>query len=300
MSREFKAYLALCYVSIVWGTTYLVLLIGVSQFPAFLFSALRQMLAGGLLLLFVFISSHKNKITRSYIIDQFIIGLLMITFGNGFVGYAEMYISSSLAALICATMPVWIVCINMILNRNEKPNSIVLFGLLLGIIGIGLVFKEHLIELFDSRYQMGIGLVFIAVIGWSMGTVLIKKKAPYYKNVIMNSGFQLFFGGVGIFVCSLFFDDFSRIHLVDTKGIIALLYLIFFGSIGAFVCYLYALSNLPVGIASVYSYINPAVAVVLGAIVLDEKLNVFIYLALIFIIAGVFLVNYGYRKVKKT
>ena len=83
----------------------------------------------------------------------------------------------------------------MILNRNEKPNSTVLCGLFLGIIGIGLVFNEHLIELFDTRYQVGISLVFIAVIGWSLGTVFIKKKAPYYKNVIMNSGFQLFFGG---------------------------------------------------------------------------------------------------------
>ena len=90
MTKEFKAYLALGYVSIVWGTTYLVLLIGVSQFPAFLFSALRQMSAGGLLLILTFIRSQKNNIKLSYIIHQSIIGLLMITFGNGFVGYAEM------------------------------------------------------------------------------------------------------------------------------------------------------------------------------------------------------------------
>lgn len=294
MRTQTKAYLALAFICIVWGTTYLAMRIGVSQFPAFAYSAIRQVIAGVILLLYVFVAGKKGRITIEYLRKQATLGFLMITIGNGLVGWAELYIPSGLAALICAMMPVFVVIINLSLKTEEKPNALIYVGLLFGVAGLLLVFREHIADFVNPSYRLGILFTFIAISGWSIGSVAIKRMgAP--ESPLMNAGFQLFFGGLGIWLFSFAFDDYSRFALVDWQGIIALTYAILLGSLGAFVCYLYTLQHLPVGLASIYAYVNPLVAVLLGWWVLDEKLNILIALAFMVTVAGVFMVNRGYR-----
>lgn len=294
MKTQTKAYFALAFICVVWGTTYLAMRIGVSQFPAFAYSAIRQVIAGVILLLYVFVAGKKGRITTEYLRKQGALGFLMITIGNGLVGWAEMYIPSGLAALICAMMPVFVVIINLSLKTEEKPNTLIYAGLLFGVAGLLLVFREHIADFVNPQYRLGILFTFIAISGWSAGSVAIKRMgAP--ESPLMNAGFQLFFGGLGIWLFSFAFDDYSRFALVDWRGMAALTYAIVFGSLGAFVCYLYTLQHLPVGLASIYAYVNPLVAVLLGWWVLDEKLNVLIALAFMVTVAGVFMVNRGYR-----
>lgn len=294
MKTQTKAYLALTFICIVWGTTYLAMRIGVSQFPAFAFSAIRQTFAGGVLLLYVWLSGRAGKIDAAYLKKHATIGFLMITIGNGLVGWAELFIPSGLAALICAMMPVFVVLINITSKAEEKPNALIYSGLAFGVGGLMLVFREHLADLINPNYQMGIILTFMAVAGWSYGSVTIKRLGPP-ESPLMNAGFHLFFGGIGIWLFSFVFDDFSRFAAVEWDGMVALLYTIVFGSLGAFVCYLYALQHLPVGLASIYAYVNPLVAVLLGWWILDEKLNALIALAFVITVAGIFLVNKGYK-----
>lgn len=294
MKTQTKAYLALTFICIVWGTTYLAMRVGVSQFPAFAFSAIRQVIAGAVLLLIVVATGKKGHVTAQYLRKQAVLGFLMITIGNGLVGWAEMYIPSGLAALICAMMPVFVVMINISMKAEQKPNGLIYAGLAFGVAGLLLVFREHIADLVNPHYRLGIIFTFVAVSGWSLGSVLIKKMgAP--ESSLMNAGFQLFFGGVGIWLFSFAFDDYSRFATVDMQGVLALSYVTLFGSLGAFVCYLYVLQHLPVGLASIYAYVNPLVAVLLGWWMLDEKLNIFIALAFLVTVAGIFLVNKGYR-----
>ncbi|MEQ9374910.1 MAG: EamA family transporter [Imperialibacter sp.] len=294
MKTQTKAYLALAFICIVWGTTYLAMRVGVSQFPAFAFSAIRQTIAGGGLLLFVWLSGKGGTINAAYLKKHAFIGLMMITIGNGLVGWAEMFIPSGLAALICAMMPVCVVLINLASKAEEKPNALIYAGLAFGVAGLMLVFREHVADLVNPDYRMGILLTFVAIIGWSYGSVTIRRYGKP-ESPLMNAGFQLFFGGIGIWLLSFVFDDYTRFSTVDWQGMSALLYVTVFGSLGAFVCYLYVLQHLPVGLASIYAYVNPLVAVLLGWWILDEKLNALIALAFVITVVGIFMVNKGYK-----
>ena len=292
-SRPLIAYLALGAVCIIWGTTYLALRIGVTQFPPFLFSVMRFLCAGPILLGFMLTVGKATLPGRKSIFNQAVAGLLMVTLGISVVGWAEMYVSSGLAAIICSMMPIWVILINVSVNRNERPTFPIVLGLLIGLSGIVMIFGEHLSDFSDSRYTFGIALTFLANLSWAVGSVWTKKKNDH-TNPFLNAGLQMFFGGLFLIPLSLIFDDYSTIHW--SGGVIsALVYLILVGSVAGYACYLYAVKKLPMTIVSLYAYINPIVAVLLGWLVLDEKLNMRIGIAILITIAGIYIVNKGYQ-----
>jgi len=285
-------YLALIAVCIIWGTTYLALRIGVLHFPPFLFTAIRQTIAGFLLAGFMFTIAKTKIPTRKNILNQAIGGLFMISLGNGLVAWAEMHISSGIAAIICSLMPVLVILINISVNREEKPNVPIILGVALGLSGIIMIFGEHIND-FSSQYILGVIMTFIAIISWAAGSIWIKKHNSN-SNPFLNAGLQMFFGGVFLFPLSLAFDDLTVVTW-SAEAVYSLLYLIVFGSIIAYSCYSYSLRNLPMTIVSLYAYVNPLVAVVLGWIVLNEKLNVQIGIAILITVAGIYIVNRGYQ-----
>ena len=292
-SRPLIAYLALGAVCIIWGTTYLALRIGVTQFPPFLFSVMRFLCAGPILLGFMLTVGKATLPGRKSIFNQAVAGLLMVTLGISVVGWAEMYVSSGLAAIICSMMPIWVILINVSVNRNERPTFPIVLGLLIGLSGIVMIFGEHLSDFSDSRYTFGIALTFLANLSWAVGSVWTKKKNDH-TNPFLNAGLQMFSGGLFLIPLSLIFDDYSTIHW--SGGVIsALVYLILVGSVAGYACYLYAVKKLPMTIVSLYAYINPIVAVLLGWLVLDEKLNMRIGIAILITIAGIYIVNKGYQ-----
>lgn len=292
-SRPILAYFALGAVCVIWGTTYLALRVGVTQFPAFLFSVLRFLLAGPLLLGIMLTVGKASLPSKQVIIHQAITGLFMVTFGIAVVGWAEMYVSSGLAAIICSMMPIWVILINVSVNKEERPTFPILLGLLIGLSGIVLIFGEHLNELSNSVYTFGIILTFLANISWAAGSVWIKRKNEN-SNPFVNAGLQMFFGGVFLIPLSLVFDDYRTIHW-SGEVLFALGYLILFGSVAAYACYSYAIKKLPMTLVSLYAYINPIVAVVLGSLVLDEKMNIRVGVAIMITIAGIYIVNKGYQ-----
>jgi drug/metabolite transporter (DMT)-like permease len=291
--RPIIAYLALAAVCIIWGTTYLALRVGVTQFPAFLFSVLRFLLAGPILL-GIALTIGKGKFpNKQLMIHQAIAGLFMVTFGISIVGWAEMYVSSGLAAIICSMMPIWVILINISLNKDDRPTFPIVLGLLIGLSGIILIFGEHLSDFSNSGYTFGIILTFLANISWAVGSVWIKKNNGN-SNPFVNAGLQMFFGGLFLIPLSLIFDDYKMIHW-STGVVGSLVYLILIGSVAAYACYSYAIKKLPMTIVSLYAYINPIVAVILGWLVLGEKFNVRIGVAILITIAGIYIVNKGYQ-----
>lgn len=288
------AYLALATVCVVWGTTYLVLRIGVTQFPPFLFSMLRFLSAGPILLVGALTFGKATWPDNKTLFNQAISGLLMITLGISMVGWAEVYISSGVAAIICSVMPIWTILINVIINKDESPNWIIILGLTTGLTGVVVIFSEHLSEFSNPNYLTGILITFIANLCWAAGSIWIKKKNNN-TNPFLGSGLQMVFGGLLLIPLSLLFDDYSAINMT-TDVMYALVYMSIIGSVGAYGCYAYAIKKLPMTLVSLYAYINPIVAVILGWLVLSEKLNFRIGLAIIITVAGIYIVNLGYQK----
>ncbi len=287
------AYLCLAGICIIWGTTFLAMRIGVMEFPPFLFAGMRQFFAGILLSGYLLLIRKTAFPTLAHLGRQAFAGFLMITLGNGLVSWAEVYVPSGVAAIICSFMPVWMTLINLTINRSELPNSLIVLGVFTGLGGIIMVFNEHLAAFVNAQYQLGIAFVFIASLAWALGSVMIKRSGQN-SNPFLNAGLQMIFGSIGCFILSFIFDDLTAVHWTSTT-LFTLSYLVLVGSVAAFAMYGYALTKLPITIASLYSYVNPLVAVLLGWITLDEKLNPKIWIAMVVTVLGIYLVNRGYQ-----
>ena len=301
MSRSsYLPYIALAAVCIIWGTTYLALRIAVLHFPPFLFTIIRQTTAGLLLLVFMFTVAKAAFPSKDYLWRQAIAGFFMISMGNGLVAWAEMHIPSGVAAIICSLMPVLVILLNMMVHRDERPTLPIVLGVILGLVGIVMMFSEHLSGFSQTGYIVGILFTFTAAVAWAGGSIWIKKKHTE-SNLFVNAGIQMFSGGFLLLPVSLAFDDLNNITW-SNEVIYSFLYLIVVGSIVAYASYAYALRKLPMTIVSLYAYINPVVAVILGWLVLEETLNVKIWIAISLTIAGIYIVNKGYqlRNVWKT
>jgi drug/metabolite transporter (DMT)-like permease len=293
MRKDLLAYMALAAVCLIWGTTYLALRIAVTHFPPFLFSGIRQTTAGLILLAFMLTLGKQKLPSTSILWQQAIAGFLMMTIGNGLVAWAEMHIPSGIAAILCSLMPIWVILINVSIDKGEKPTLPILAGTVLGLLGIVLIFGNDLSELTNGNYLMGIGMTLLATAGWASGSVWIKKQ-HINTNPFVNAGLQMFFGGLFMLILSPLADDLSNVHW-SSEAFYAMLYLIVFGSLIAYTCYAYAIRKLPMTIVSMYAYINPLVAVLLGWLILDEVLNLRIGIAMLITITGIYLVNRGYQ-----
>lgn len=286
-------YFALAVVCVAWGTTYLALRIGVLEFPPFLFSALRQIIAGILLLGGLFIFGKVKLPQKSVLINQAIGGFFMITLGNGLVGWAEVHVPSGVAAVICSMVPIWVILINLVIAKDERPTFPIVMGLAIGLSGIILIFGENLSGFAVSGYVWGVILIIIANLGWAGGSIWMKRKNQE-SNPFLNAGLQMLFGGILLLPVSAVFDDFQTIHW-SNNVIYSLLYLILIGSVAAYACYSYAIKKLPVTIVTLYAYINPIVAVLLGWAVLGETLNLRVGIAIGVTLVGIYIVNRGYQ-----
>ncbi len=297
MTQHTRAYIALAFICIVWGTTYLAIKVGVQHYPAFLFAGVRQACGGIILILAaLFLSKEKDLSTRN-ILRQMLVGFLMLTVGNGLVSLGMKFIPSGISALICSMMPIFAVLFNLFSSQKDHFNLTIGAGLLLGSCGVGLIFL-HNIKMTNPLFLIGIFATIIATCGWALGSI-INKRHEDAVNPFLNSGMQLLFGGLFMLIISPMADNYNGFAWWDTKAIMALIYLITFGSALAYAAYMFALSKLPVGIATIYSYINPLIAVIAGYLFLKEDLNIYTGMAFVTIVISVYLMNRGYRKQHK-
>jgi len=286
-------YIALSAICLIWGTTYLVLRIAVLHFPPFLFVTIRQLIAGSLLVGFMLLSGKAAWPDRAHLVRQAVAGFFMISIGNGLVAWAEVVIPSGVAAILCSLMPMVVILINLGVNKDERPTVAIVTGVLLGLGGIMMIFGEHLVEFAKIEYQLGILVIFIAVLSWAGGSVWLKRRGND-GNAFLNAGLQMFFGGIWLIPGALIFDDLGSVTW-SAEAFYSMIYLVLIGSIVAYACYSYVLRKLPMTIVSFYAYVNPIVAVILGWIVLSEKLNLRIGIAILVTVAGIYIVNRGYQ-----
>ncbi len=293
-----RAYLALAAICIIWGTTYTAIKLAVRDFPPFLLVGMRQTSAG-LILLGLAWANHKTSVPdRKYVLRQALTGIATITGGNGFITWGMQYVSSGLASIIGSLTPVMVVLFSLALRNKERINVMIILGVLLGFGGLGIIFNNGWQDFLKPEYSMGIVGCFASCCTWSLGTVLAKRWNSPDVSPLMNAGLQITAGGMGGFLLSALFDTHYDIHHT-IHGWAAMIYLICIGSALAFTLYMYALKHLSAAVSSLYTYINPVVAILLGWIVLGESLTTGALMGMAVTIVGVWMVNAGHRKMRR-
>ncbi len=291
-SINFNAWLAYAAVAIFWGTTFFAIRVGVETFPPFLLAGFRHSIGGILICVYFYFKGYKlppKKDLKVFAIN----GLLMLAFGNGLVTWAEQYVNSGLAALICSLTPIWIIAVNSVSGQKEKINFIIVLGIILCLLGQFLLFKDNVKDFADPNYAIGIVAILIANIAWAIGTVYSKNHKSD-THPLFGAGLQMICGGIILDLVGTVRGEWSNLH-PSSDAIWALVYLIIFGSIIAYGAYMYVLKKLPATIISTYAYVNTVVAVFLGWLWLDEPLNALVWMAVVFTIAGVYLVNKSFK-----
>jgi drug/metabolite transporter (DMT)-like permease len=290
-----KAYLGLAAICIIWGTTYTAIKYGVRDFPPYLMVGLRQSFGGLLLLIWAFFKGKLVRPSTKYLAIQTLAGVLMITGGNGFITWGMQYVSSGLSSVISSITPVLIVILTLLINGSEKINRLIIFGVLLGFGGLGLIFQEGWADFANPIYLWGIFACFSGCLAWALGTVISKKYNDKDISLIFTSGYQLLAGGIGAFILSIFFDKNHNLPQ-NWQPWAAITYLALVGSALAFSIYLYVLNHLSATVSSLYTYINPIVAIALGALFLGEKFTWAEAIGMSITLFGVYLVNLGNQK----
>jgi drug/metabolite transporter (DMT)-like permease len=293
-SPNTRAYFALAAICIIWGTTYTAIKLAVRDFPPYMLVGIRQCTAGVLLLSWVLLTGRARWPDRPYVLTQAMIGVATITGGNGFITWGLQYVSSGLSAVIGSLTPVVVVFINLLWRGHEKINGFVVAGVLLGFGGLGIVFSDGWKDFLNPTYRLGIAGCFGSCFTWSLGTVMAKRFNRTDVSPMLNAGLQITAGGLGGFILSGILDTTHVIHHTP-EGWGAVVYLALIGSALAFSLYMFVLKHLSATVSSLYTYINPVVAILLGWLVLGEHLNWLEAIGMSVTIVGVWLVNRGHQ-----
>lgn len=278
------AYIAVC---VFWGSTYLAIRIGVQELPPFLFAGIRFLVAGGILLGYAALKGLPYPTRIQDIRSFFLIGLLLLFGGNGMVVVAEQWVHSGIASLLVATVPLFMALIEYFFIRKERLSWKGWVGLLVGFAGVGILVLAE--DLSGAVNPLGALLLILGCLSWASGSVYSKTLKPT-GSVVTHIGIQMLAGGASMTVFGLLLGEASRFQL-SAKGIGAMVYLIIFGSLIGYSAYIYMLQKWPAARVGTYAYVNPVIAVLLGNVVLGEKLTPSVLVATAVILLGVLLVQ---------
>ncbi len=281
------AWIAVC---VIWGTTYLGIRVSLETIPPTLMSGIRWTIAGLLVAAVLLARGQALPEPRAWP-GLALLSVLMIGIGNGFVVWAEQYVPSGLTAVVLATSPFWMVAVEAPLRGGESLTRGTISGLLVGFGGILLLVWPDLQTGGAGAARFGMGLIALqlACAGWALGSAWSKRHGTD-DNVFGATAVQMFLGGVLMLALGTALGEWGALSF-STRTTVALVYLTGVGSIGGFVAYIYSLRHLPVSTVSLYAYINPVIAVILGALVLGEPFGVRIVLASALVLAGLAMVR---------
>ncbi len=269
--------IALLIVYVVWGSTYLAIAIVVETLPPLLSAGLRFGVAGTFMI--GVLAAHARlrrrepleRPTRAHWRSAFIIGALLLLGGNGGVVLAEQFIASGVAAVLIATVPIWLAVFDAVLQRR-RPTGLVIGGLVAGLVGVGILLAP--VEGIEAPDPLGVGLVIVSAISWAAGS-LYARRAALPRSQLLGTGMEMLAGGIVLLVAGTLIGEIGRTDVASfsLRSLVALVYLAVFGSLIAFTAYSWLLANVPVSTVGTYAYVNPVVAVALGAVILSEPVT---------------------------
>jgi drug/metabolite transporter (DMT)-like permease len=269
---HWRIWTALGVVYVVWGSTYLAIRVMVRDLPPLLGAGARFLTAGVLMLAFLAARGHRIRVPRRALAGAALIGVLLPAGGNGVVSVAERDVPSGLAALLVASVPLWVVLLRSTVG-GERVEGRTLAGVAIGFVGLGLLLLPGSRP--SDATMLGVLLVLVAACSWAVGSFL-SPRIEMPGDAFVSTAWQMTFGGVALLTGALVGGEPGDLHLGHTsaKSLLALAYLVVLGSWLAFTAYAWLLQNAPISQVSTYAYVNPLVAVLLGWALLDEHLGV--------------------------
>lgn len=286
-----KLPLALFGVAFFWGTTYLGIRIAVETIPPVYVVGMRHFLAGLILGTYLFLTKEFKFPGWKRVLQNIILAILMLILANGLTTYGEKTIPSGLTALLTTLSPLLVLVINLV-SGKEKLSAKILIGVLLGLVGMVVLFFNSIHQLTQPQYQLGILVILCAIACWSVGTVYSKSVKKENHHILVDLCIQMLFAGSTLLLSAVIFNMPLQAQSWKLSNILAVLYLTFFGSLAGFLSYLYALSKMPSTTVSVFTYFNVVVALFLGWLILDEIITLRLVFASLLILLGVLIANY--------
>ncbi|MBS2013143.1 MAG: EamA family transporter [Deltaproteobacteria bacterium] len=282
---DLRLVVALAAVWVIWGSTYLAMRVAVEELPPFLMGATRFVLAGSVLLGFVRARGGALPSRRDWL-AAVPIGALLFLVGNGFVVVAEQKLPSSVAAVVCATTPLVAAGLGAGLGRfapggRQRPRRIEVIGMLFGIVGVALLGVGSPLAGAGVR---GL-LVLLAPVGWAIGS-LVARARETKASPIASAGAQMFMGGLWMFAAAFVLGEHAPSTIGWRSGA-AWGYLVVCGSVVGFSAYSWLLRHARPAVAMSYAYVNPIIAVLLGAALGGETLGWATLAATVLIAAGI-------------
>jgi drug/metabolite transporter (DMT)-like permease len=298
MKANTKIWMALIVVYIVWGSTYLAIRVGLESFPPFLLAGLRFLISGAILYIWRRAAGDPLP-ARIEWRSALIMGLLLLVGGNGGVTWAEQHVPSGIASLVVCSAPLWMTLIDALRPGGSWPNRATGAGVLVGFIGIVLLVGPAVLSSGVDRLDpLGAVVLLLAAVLWAAGSVY-GRGAKLPASPLMGTGIEMLAGGAVLLLLATGAGEWGRLNLAaaSLRSWLGFGYLVFFGSLAGFTAYTWLLRNAPTPLAATYAYVNPLVAVALGALLLSEPLNGRIAIASAVILLSVWLINRGRKSI---
>jgi drug/metabolite transporter (DMT)-like permease len=281
-----QVWTGLSIVYVVWGSTYLAIRVVVEDLPAMLSGGARFLIAGLVMLAIVAARVDRSvltSVTRGELAWAAFCGTALACGGNGLVMVAEQSITSGLAALIVAMVPLWVVLMRR--ASGERVARVTLVGVVFGFGGVALLLSPG--GGGDSE-PLGFFLVVLASLSWATGS-FASSRVTLPANPFLSTALQMSIGGVVMLVVGLVFGETGDVHAdaFDTDAVLAWAYLVVFGSLIAFTAYVWLLQNAPISKVATYAYVNPVIAILLGAVILSEDVTLTILAGAVIIVGSV-------------
>jgi drug/metabolite transporter (DMT)-like permease len=289
--------LALSAVYVFWGGTYLAMKIAIETIPPFIMGGTRFLTAG--LLVYIWgIYKGQEPPEKSHWLYASLLGILMLLIGQGGIIWAQQYVPSGVAAIIFATVPLWMTLISWVCQGAQRPNNLVIFGLFLGFFGIVLQVKNSLLGVdINSNHWVGYIVLILAAVSWAWGSVYSRVfRLP--ASPLMSIALQMLTGGTFYIVVSLLKGEWKQFEVLSISlgSMLSLGYLILFGSIIGFGAYIWLLKVADPTMVSTYAYVNPVVAVFLGCTLAGEPLTLNDAVVAMLILTSVVIISRNYRR----
>lgn len=283
--HDIRVWVALAAVYVVWGSTYLGIAIAIRTLPPLTSGGLRFVTAALVLGTVLLVRAVPFRMRWREFCGAALVGLLLLAGGNGMVAVAEQHISSGLAALLVASTPLCLIVLRVVVR--DRPHLLTLAGVLVGFAGVAFLSLGG--GGGASGSGLGIAVVLLGSLSWAVGSFL-SPRIPMPGNPFVASTVEMAVGGLALLVMGLVNGERLHPGAVSAQSWAALAYLVVAGSLIGFTSYIWLLGHAPISLVSTYAYVNPVVAVILGAVVLAEPVTTTMLVAGALIVAGVALV----------
>ncbi len=281
--------LAFFSIYVIWGSTYLLNKIAVTELAPFMLAAIRFITAGLLIFIISKLMGKSLKLTRPQFFNTVIAGFLFLAFGNGVVVWALRFVDSGFAALVISAQPL-VVLLFMRIFEGKKILPMSMVGVGLGLVGIYLLVSQKEVVSQENSI-LGIAMIFACLLSWSYGSLFVSK-ANLPANHLVNTGYQMFTAGLTLAIASLIFNEpWSEPSAWSTPVQWSMLLLVIFGSIVAFTAFNYLLKVVSPEKVATSTYVNPVIAMLLGWYFLDENITSQSAVAAAVLLTGVYFIN---------